>query len=149
MYNIETIEDSKVFIYLPNGKHCQFRTIEAAERMKEILQDIDSGQITHLKTTDINNNEFDITFSEDYLNNVSKWMNHFRDFSIDDFHIDRYFVEMSFHHRAIKLAPYANAILFRKKDATEWNKDNIEHLFKLPLTESAFETIIHDAYIED
>lgn len=146
MLQIEIVEDSKVFIYLPNGKYSTFRTVEAAERMNDLIVDINSGNIKHLEVVEINEKEFDIYFTNEYLSNLKEWLTDYSDSSIHS--NNRYFAEFRLNNRIVRLSPFSRSILFSQKDKVVWSNGVIEHSFKLPLTEGEFDNIIADVFTE-
>lgn len=143
MLRIEKLEDENVFIYLQNGKHCQFRTIEAAERMKEIVEGIQSGDMAHLDIVEIDDNEFDIMFSQKYLSEFLLWANQYGELNYNDFEFDRYFISFNFLNRAMRLLPYANAIHIRSNDSQRWTPNSIEHCIKRPSNQHDLNKIIN------
>lgn len=140
---IEKRAENEVLVYLENGRHCTFRTVEAAERMREIVQEISEEKNNFLKLIEIENDRFDVAFKEDYLVEFAKWVSEHEDFSIESIDYNDYFcANLTFKNRAVRLLPYSHAIHVRNAGESEWTKDNIEILSKLPKTKLEFEKII-------
>lgn len=144
MLQIEKKNDFEFLVYLENGKSCQFRTIEAAQRMSDIVEDILSEKETILKIVNIEDDKFDLAFTDEYFSNIITWTNNYSELNKHDVVYDLFYLEFKIKGNPVKLLPYAKSMHIRKKGAKEWTKESIDKILRAPETEEQFNKIVKE-----
>lgn len=139
---IEKINEELVVIKLENGRTCDFRTIEAAERMKLFVNDIKSNKNKILEIIELENNQFDIQYNEEYKKQLKDWINEYRNFEYSEFKNTGHFcVQFELKNRLFRILPYAKAIHVSKEGQMEWVVGDFE-MYRVPENLDEFKFIV-------
>ena len=144
--NIKEISSEKVLVVLENRRTCEFRTVEAAKRMIELINRINSSKIDFLEVFYYQNHKFDIKYTNEYLEKLQNWIEQEtkKEFNFEDFKKVRdNCIEFELQNKKIKLLPYALALYVNSEGLTEWRKENIV-INSIPKNEEDFKNIFKE-----
>lgn len=142
MVEVKYVEEEISLAILENGRTCQFRTVAAAERMKEFVERIQSKDIYYLDIVELDDNKFDIQFNDIYLENLCLWISKIEpNFNVSQFKKANHFcIEFRMKDRLCRIAPYAAAIHISEKGLDEWKVGSFD-LHPVPKNEEDFNNV--------
>ncbi len=143
---IKEVNSEKVLVVLENRRTCEFRTVEAAKRMIELIDRINNAKIDFLEVFYYQNHKFDIKYTNEYLEKLQSWIEKEtkQKFDFNDFKKVRdNCIEFELKNKKIKLLPYALALYVNSEGLTEWRKENII-INHIPKNEDDFKNIFKE-----